>query len=117
VVITDGVMIPTGYITWDFNASVPANLRVSNFQINKFLLSAIPTAYSRRQATAKEMDDGTVQGCPVHHYTGQIQESARPNCCILPTLGEMRDQFDSTHGGPYDWVAEPEAPERIPDAF
>ncbi len=117
VPLTEEASIPTGYVTWDFNSSVMGGLRVSNHTINKFLQRACPESYFRRQASTKEVSDGTLQGFSVHPYTGQLVEAERPNICILPSLRELRDQFDETHGGPYDWVPEPDSVARIPDVI
>ncbi len=117
VSLTAELLLPMSFVTWDYNVSVSPHYRVSTHQIHKFLLKTIVDFYTRRQATQREVEDGNIKGQSVHVYTGEEQDTTRPNICKLPDLATLRQQFDATHGGPYDWVAEPEAPEAIPDAF
>jgi hypothetical protein len=107
VALTHGALVPSSYLTWDFNSSVPINKRMSNQRIYSFLEKVVPN-YRRRQATAKEADGTAIKGIPVHPSTGNPVESARPIVCELPSLQEMRDRFDENHGGPYKWDAIPE---------
>ena len=117
VVLTNGAMIPTGYVGWSYNSSVPTGMRRSSHMIGQFLRKALPEDYDRRQTKQREADANEVQGLQTDVNTGEVHESQRPTIDILPPLTKLRAMFDATHGGPYDWVDEPEAEPRIPDAF
>lgn len=115
VVLTDGVIVPTGFVTWDYNSSVPSGLRVGNHVVYKFLEGMLIRGFRRGQVDI----DQTV-GQATAPTTGKVPDipPANPQCLHLPPLSEMRDMFDDTHGGPYPWCPEPNSPDRIPtDVF
>lgn len=117
IILTEGVLVPSGLVTYDHKVFVGNHRSSSNFHVHRFLQGAIGASLCRRQASPKEVDDGAMRGAPVHPQTGQPLDTARPSCFVLPPLQQMREAFDSTYGGPYEWDPAPEAPEKDHDAF
>lgn len=114
VILTNGALIPSGLVTYDHRLFVGPHRPSSTHHVYRFLKEA---SIERRQASTKDVEDGTMKGDPVHAQTGQPQDTARPNCFVLPTLEEMRKSFDETHGGPYTWEPAPEPQEEIDEPF
>ena len=114
VVLTDGVIVPTGHVTWSYNSGVDIRRRLSNFRMTKFLEGATAGGVTRKQ-----MPLDRAEGQPANEATGRVPEPApaRPQCFILPPLREMREAFDQTYDGPYQWAPEPQPESPLPDAF
>lgn len=117
VSLVESVVVPTGYVSWDHNKSVVPGMRVSNFNMRGFLEEAVGGSVHRRQATAREMEQGELEGEQLHAHTGEVLSTKRPNVYVLPALAELREAFDKTHGGPYPWDAEPESESKPKEPF
>jgi len=113
VFLSDGLILPTSYIAWNYNVSVTTRDRVSLYQLNKFLAKAAPMSYTRRQATKSD----SIRGESVNPHTGMPIDTSRPNIAIFSNIAEMRKDFDATHGGPYSWTKAPTAPEKMEEPF
>jgi len=99
--LEEGILYPTGAMTYEYNVTRPHSERVGTPAMKKFLAKAVGDVVVR-QAHPSELDDLAPQ---LHPHTGEEKETLRPRIFILPELAELRAAFDRTHGGPYEWDA------------
>ncbi len=96
-------LYPSSTLTYEFNVTQNKGHQVSTFAMRKFLARATQGSAKIRQATQAEADQGKIAADQRHTHSGEVRETIRPNIYDLPTLVQLRAQFDATHGGPYDW--------------
>tara|TARA_R110002167_G_scaffold143958_2_gene333639 strand:- start:560 stop:2929 length:2370 start_codon:yes stop_codon:yes gene_type:complete len=115
--LDEATLYPSSSLAYEFNVTQPHSDRVSVHAMRKFMQEATPFTFNMRQASQGEVDSGLVPVPQRHPHTGEVKETVRPMTFELAPLVQLRNQFDETHGGPYDWAepGEHEAPE--PEAF
>jgi len=112
--LTDGLCYPSSSLAYEYNVTRNSNERVSVYVMRCFLEKAMPRTFNARQITQREVDEHKLPEPQRHPYTGEVKDTVRPTVFDLAPLAELREQFDDTHGGPYEW-AEPrkiDAPEQ-----
>jgi hypothetical protein len=99
--IFSGGDFPVGSVVWEYNQPLPANKRLSPFQMSKFILKATDGSVKNTQLSSKQMLEIAVPS--VNPRTGEPSSVSRPRVYRLPNLQDLRDIFDANFGGPYDW--------------
>jgi hypothetical protein len=114
VVLTNGALIQTGTVCWDYNSAASPRIRVGD--MTNFLKRALGKDTKYQMDTSKTHE---VQGRNVHPSNGQEKTtmSARPYVFALPSLKEMRDAYDVYTGSETEWQQEPIAPPTEQEAF
>jgi hypothetical protein len=97
--------------------TVPHNTRVTVNAMRRFMEKAVAGGLRVRQVSQGEVDQGKLEVPQRHPHTGEVKETVRPLVFELPKLAELRELFDTTHGGPYEWREPGEYETPDPGAF
>lgn len=114
VVLTDGALIQTGTVCWDYNSAASPRVRIGDMAY--FIKKVVGTNIKR------QMEAGGIhllQGRNVHPANGQEKttHSIRPYIFCFPPLKELREAYDVYTGSETDWSEEPIAPKTETEAF